>query len=64
MVMLLICNLVSLPVIIAFFYHTEPSRLWTIFNCGSDSLFILDVIINMRSGYMDPNTSEQVNRSP
>ncbi|XP_033634131.1 potassium/sodium hyperpolarization-activated cyclic nucleotide-gated channel 2-like [Asterias rubens] len=64
MVMLLICNLVSLPVIIAFFYHTEPSRLWTIFNCGSDSLFILDVIINMRSGYMDPNTSEQVILKP
>ena len=60
MVLLLIANLVSLPVIIAFFYQEELSQTWTALNCASDTLFILDVVINLRTGYMDLNTAEQV----
>ncbi|XP_038073833.1 potassium/sodium hyperpolarization-activated cyclic nucleotide-gated channel 1-like [Patiria miniata] len=64
MVLLLIANLVTLPVIIAFFYQEKLSQSWSTFNCASDSLFILDVIINLRTGYMDLNTAEQVILEP
>lgn len=49
MLMLLLANLIILPVIIAFF-NDDLSTHWIVFNSISDTVFLLDLIINFRTG--------------
>ncbi|CAH8652162.1 unnamed protein product [Schistosoma rodhaini] len=49
MLILLMANLIMLPVIISFFNDDLPGN-WLIFNSISDTLFILDIIVNFRTG--------------
>jgi len=49
MLMLLIANLIILPVAISFFNDDHSTR-WVVFNCMSDTVFLLDLLINFRTG--------------
>jgi len=49
MLLTLLANLVILPVAITFF-NDDLSTRWVVFNSVSDALFILDLIINFRTG--------------
>lgn len=49
MLLTLLANLVILPVAITFF-NDDLSTRWVVFNSISDALFILDLIINFRTG--------------
>ena len=49
MLMLLIANLIILPVAISFF-NDDLSTHWIVFNCISDTVFLLDLVINFRTG--------------
>lgn len=49
MLMLLMANLIILPVAIAFFTD-DLSLQWIVFNGVSDTVFLLDLIINFRTG--------------
>ena len=49
MLNLLIANLIILPVIIAFF-NDDLSAHWIAFNSISDTFFLLDLVINFRTG--------------
>ncbi|PIK57315.1 hyperpolarization-activated (Ih) channel [Apostichopus japonicus] len=64
MVLLLMANLVILPVVISFFRNEGLSTGWVIFNCCSDTFFILDVVFNFRTGITDQKTAEQVILEP
>lgn len=49
MLITLLANLIILPVAISFF-NDDLSMRWIIFNSISDTLFLLDLIINFRTG--------------
>jgi len=49
MLLLLIANLIILPVAISFFNDDHSTR-WVVFNCLSDTVFLLDLLINFRTG--------------
>lgn len=49
MLILLIANLIILPVAISFF-NDDLSTRWIVFNSVSDTVFLLDLIINFRTG--------------
>jgi len=49
MLLTLLANLVILPIAITFF-NDDLSTRWVAFNSVSDGLFILDLIINFRTG--------------
>jgi len=49
MLLLLIANLIILPVAISFF-NDDLSVHWIIFNGFSDTVFMLDLVINFRTG--------------
>lgn len=49
MLIFLVTNLVVLPVSIAFFYDDVGVH-WIVFNISCDTMFILDIIINFRTG--------------
>ncbi|ESO06584.1 hypothetical protein HELRODRAFT_137008, partial [Helobdella robusta] len=49
MLVLLIANLIILPVAISFF-NDDLSTKWIVFNGLSDTVFLLDLIINFRTG--------------
>ncbi|KAK3766089.1 hypothetical protein RRG08_002323 [Elysia crispata] len=49
MLVLLIANLIILPVAISFF-NDDLSTHWIVFNCISDTVFFLDIVINFRTG--------------
>ena len=49
MLVLLIANLIILPVAISFF-NDDLSTHWIVFNCMSDTVFFLDIVINFRTG--------------
>jgi len=49
MLLTLLVNLVVLPVAITFF-NDDLSTRWVVFNSVSDTLFVLDLIINFRTG--------------
>lgn len=49
MLIFLVTNLVVLPVAIAFFFDDVGTH-WIIFNVTCDTLFILDIFINFRTG--------------
>lgn len=52
MLVLLIANLIILPVAISFF-NDDLSTHWIVFNCISDTVFFLDIVINFRTGMYD-----------
>ncbi|RWS02377.1 hypothetical protein B4U79_06248 [Dinothrombium tinctorium] len=62
MLLLLVANLIVLPVAISFF-RNESIR-WIVFNCLSDTIFLLDIIVNFRTGIMNPDLPEQVILDP
>jgi len=49
MLVLLIANVVILPVAISFF-NDDLSMHWIVFNSVSDAVFLVDLIINFRTG--------------
>ena len=49
MLVLLLANLIILPVAISFF-NNDLTDEWIAFNCISDTVFFLDIIINFRTG--------------
>lgn len=49
---LLAVNMVILPLNIAFFYE-ESLLSWMIFHSISDVLFIVDIVLNFRTGYQE-----------
>src|SRR6218665_2256401 len=53
MLVLLIANLIILPVAISFF-NDDLSTHWVVFNGISDTVFLLDLIINFRTGKSTP----------
>lgn len=55
MLVLLIANLIILPVAISFF-NDDLSTHWIVFNGISDTVFLLDLVINFRTGKIDTVT--------
>ncbi|XP_067130647.1 potassium/sodium hyperpolarization-activated cyclic nucleotide-gated channel 2 isoform X1 [Centruroides vittatus] len=63
MLLLLVANLIILPVAISFF-NDDLSARWIAFNCLSDTIFLLDIVVNFRTGIMQQDNSEQVILDP
>nr|XP_040572916.1 potassium/sodium hyperpolarization-activated cyclic nucleotide-gated channel 3-like isoform X1 [Lepeophtheirus salmonis] len=59
MLLLLVANLIILPVAISFF-NDDLSTRWIAFNCLSDTIFLIDIVVNFRTGIMQQDNSEQV----
>lgn len=51
MLLLLVANLIILPVAISFF-NDDLSTRWIAFNCLSDTIFLIDIVVNFRTGMM------------
>ena len=49
MLLLLVANLIILPVAISFF-NDDLSTRWIAFNCLSDTIFLIDLVVNFRTG--------------
>ena len=49
MLFLLVANLIILPVAISFF-NDDLSTRWIAFNCLSDTIFLIDIVVNFRTG--------------
>lgn len=54
MLLLLVANLIILPVAISFF-NDDLSTRWIAFNCLSDTIFLVDIVVNFRTGELLPN---------
>lgn len=52
MLLLLVANLIVLPVAISFF-NDDLSTRWIAFNILSDTIFLLDILVNFRTGITD-----------
>ncbi|RXG67876.1 Potassium/sodium hyperpolarization-activated cyclic nucleotide-gated channel 4 [Armadillidium vulgare] len=63
MLFLLVANLIILPVAISFF-NDDLSTRWIAFNCLSDTIFLIDIVVNFRTGIMQQDNSEQVILEP
>ncbi|KAK8747035.1 hypothetical protein OTU49_016952 [Cherax quadricarinatus] len=63
MLFLLVANLIILPVAISFF-NDDLSTRWIAFNCLSDTIFLIDIVVNFRTGIMQQDNSEQVILDP
>lgn len=63
MLLLLVANLIILPVAISFF-NDDLSTRWVVFNCLSDTIFLIDIVVNFRTGIMQADNSEQVILDP
>merc|ERR1719429_962696 len=63
MLLLLVANLIILPVAISFF-NDDLSTRWIAFNCLSDTIFLIDIVVNFRTGIMQADNSEQVILDP
>ncbi|XP_059350923.1 potassium/sodium hyperpolarization-activated cyclic nucleotide-gated channel 3-like [Daphnia carinata] len=63
MLFLLVANLIILPVAISFF-NDDLSTRWIAFNCLSDTIFMIDIVVNFRTGIMQQDNSEQVILDP
>ncbi|KAK2718797.1 potassium/sodium hyperpolarization-activated cyclic nucleotide-gated channel 3-like isoform X2 [Artemia franciscana] len=63
MLLLLVANLIILPVAISFF-NDDLSTQWIVFNCLSDTIFMIDIVVNFRTGIMQQDNSEQVILDP
>ena len=55
MLLLLVANLIILPVAISFF-NDDLSTRWVVFNCLSDTIFLIDIVVNFRTGELTPDT--------
>jgi len=49
---LLIVNMFVLPVAIAFFFNDDMSPSWIAFNSVSDGVFLLDIVLNFKTGVL------------
>lgn len=57
MLLLMMGNLIVLPVGITFFrYENTPA--WIIFNVVSDTLFMVDLVLNFRTGIVKEDNTE------
>ncbi|CAG7718991.1 unnamed protein product, partial [Allacma fusca] len=63
MLLLLVANLIILPVAISFF-RDDLSIRWIAFNCLSDTIFLVDIAVNFRTGIMLKDNAEQVILDP
>ncbi|XP_076681737.1 hyperpolarization activated cyclic nucleotide gated potassium channel Ih isoform X2 [Andrena cerasifolii] len=63
MLLLLVANLIILPVAISFF-NDDLSTRWIAFNCLSDTIFLIDIVVNFRTGIMQQDNAEQVILEP
>ncbi|XP_039314497.1 potassium/sodium hyperpolarization-activated cyclic nucleotide-gated channel 3 isoform X5 [Solenopsis invicta] len=63
MLFLLVANLIILPVAISFF-NDDLSTRWIAFNCLSDTIFLVDIVVNFRTGIMQQDNAEQVILDP
>lgn len=63
MLLLLVANLIILPVAISFF-NDDLSTRWIAFNCMSDTIFLIDIVVNFRTGIMQQDNAEQVILDP
>ncbi|XP_035707444.1 potassium/sodium hyperpolarization-activated cyclic nucleotide-gated channel 1 isoform X2 [Folsomia candida] len=63
MLLLLVANLIILPVAISFF-RDDLSIRWIAFNCLSDTIFLIDIAVNFRTGIMLKDNAEQVILDP
>lgn len=52
MLLLLVANLIILPVAISFF-NDDLSMRWIAFNCLSDTIFLVDIVVNFRTGELE-----------
>ena len=59
MLAFLVTNLIVLPVSIAFFFNDMGSH-WMIFNIICDSLFLVDIVINFRTGKWETTSSQSL----
>ncbi|XP_071168792.1 potassium/sodium hyperpolarization-activated cyclic nucleotide-gated channel 2-like isoform X4 [Mytilus edulis] len=63
MLVLLIANLIILPVAISFF-NDDLSTHWIVFNCISDTVFFLDIVINFRTGVIVNDFADEIILDP
>ncbi|XP_014679893.1 PREDICTED: potassium/sodium hyperpolarization-activated cyclic nucleotide-gated channel 2-like [Priapulus caudatus] len=63
MLVLLVANLIILPVAISFF-NDDLSVHWIVFNCLSDTVFLLDIVVNFRTGIIAQDNAEQIILNP
>ncbi|OAF67389.1 Potassium channel KAT1 [Intoshia linei] len=63
MLIMLIANMIILPVYISFF-NDDFSINWLIFNGTSDLVFLLDLIINFRTGIIGGNFADEIILDP
>lgn len=59
MLLLLVANLIILPVAISFF-NDDLSTRWIAFNCLSDTIFLIDIVVNFRTGDIKINLIKQI----
>ena len=60
MLLLLVANLIILPVAISFF-NDDLSTRWIAFNCLSDTIFLIDIVVNFRTGFQSRETPKPEN---
>ncbi|CAH8484321.1 unnamed protein product [Schistosoma guineensis] len=63
MLLLLIANLIILPVAISFF-NDDLSIHWIVFNCVSDTVFLIDIGVNFRTGIIKNNFADEIMLNP
>ncbi|XP_022331256.2 potassium/sodium hyperpolarization-activated cyclic nucleotide-gated channel 3-like isoform X7 [Crassostrea virginica] len=63
MLVLLLANLIILPVAISFF-NNDLTDEWIAFNCISDTVFFLDIIINFRTGIILNDFADEIILDP
>ncbi|XP_041367918.1 potassium voltage-gated channel subfamily H member 7-like isoform X2 [Gigantopelta aegis] len=63
MLVLLIANLIILPIAISFF-NDDLSMHWIVFNCMSDTVFFLDIVINFRTGIILNDFADEIILDP
>ncbi|CAH8463046.1 unnamed protein product [Heterobilharzia americana] len=63
MLLLLIANLIILPVAISFF-NDDLSFHWIVFNCVSDTVFLIDIGVNFRTGIIKNNFADEIMLNP
>ncbi|GAA49977.1 potassium/sodium hyperpolarization-activated cyclic nucleotide-gated channel 4 [Clonorchis sinensis] len=63
MLLLLIANLIILPVAISFF-NEELTIHWIAFNCISDTVFLVDIGVNFRTGIIKNNFADEIVLNP
>uniref|UniRef100_A0A5K3F2B4 Ion_trans domain-containing protein n=1 Tax=Mesocestoides corti TaxID=53468 RepID=A0A5K3F2B4_MESCO len=63
MLVLLMSNLVSLPIAIAFNLRYR-SPVWLCYSCCSDFLFIIDIMVNFRTGFVRESMADDIVLEP